>query len=207
MKPRRDEELDSLLGHGGMGAARRDAILGRVLANTKAEAPKAVRLRWFFAATGALAVAAVAAFLVRPPSTQVDLSTFRSKGTAPSTRGLAPSVRLECLSGTLDACPMGSLLVVHAAGVRGYVSAWAEPVGGGERIWYFSAETFTPQVDDGTAQSTNSRAVRIGTEHAGGKYVVEIRVTEHPMSPTALLRLNARDALAAVRAQLTVTPP
>ena len=50
---------------------------------------------------------------------------------------MQPSVEIECLGATLEACPTGSLLVVRVAGVRGYVSAWAEPVGGGEKILVF----------------------------------------------------------------------
>ncbi|HEX7499961.1 MAG TPA: hypothetical protein VF524_06600 [Polyangia bacterium] len=112
------------------------------------------------------------------------------------------------MGATLDACPTGSLLVVRAAGVRGFVSAWAEPVGGGERIWYFSAETQSPRVDPALSPSAaTTRAVKIGHEHVAPAYVVEIRVTEWPMGRGDLMRIPASAVLASGRALLTVTAP
>jgi hypothetical protein len=100
------------------------------------------------------------------------------------------------------------MVIVRVAGVHGFVSAWAEPVGGGERIWYFSADSFSPQVD---AISTTSvfatRAVRIGPEHRAGSYVVQIRVTERPMQREELLRAPTSAVLAQGQSLLTVTLP
>ena len=97
---------------------------------------------------------------------------------------------------------------MRVAGVRGYVSAWAEPAGGGKRIWYFSADTSSPLVDAiPTSPAIATRAVKIGPEHAPGAYVVEVRVTERPMARDALLRLPESAALAKGRARLTVTSP
>jgi hypothetical protein len=94
------------------------------------------------------------------------------------------------------------------AGVRGFVSAWAEPRQGGERIWYFSAETFSPLVDAASAiPSATTRAVKIGPEHGSGTYVVHIRVTERPMGRDELLRLPVGSALVATQVALTVTSP
>jgi hypothetical protein len=92
--------------------------------------------------------------------------------------------------------------------VRGFVSAWAEPTGGGERIWYFSADSVSPQIDSGSdAAALVTRAVKIGPEHASGSYRVELRVTERPMSRSELLHMPANAALATGQAVLTVTPP
>jgi hypothetical protein len=94
------------------------------------------------------------------------------------------------------------------AGVRGFVSAWAEPAQGGERIWYFSAETFSPLVDAVSAiPAATTRAVKIGPEHASGTYVVHIRVTERPMGRDDLLRLPVSAALVSDTGLLTVTSP
>jgi hypothetical protein len=204
MKPTRTtEELDSLLGRGSIGATRRDDILQTVLAHVKAEAPARTRWRWSLAGLAtAAAAAALILFVPRfPPPTS---SSFRAKGTGVT----APSVRLECLDATLDACPTGSLLVVRVAGVSGFVSAWAEPREGGERIWYFSAETFSPLVDAVSAiPAATTRAVKIGPEHTSGTYVVQIRVTERPMGRDDLLRLPVGAALAAAQVSLTITSP
>ena len=203
---RTTEEIDSLLGRGGIGAARLDTILESVLARVRAEAPARSRWRWSLAGLGAAAAAAAALFLLVPRFSPPASSPFRAKGTvAPATK---PSAEIECLGATLDACPTGSLLVVRVAGVRGYVSAWAEPAGGGERIWYFSADTSSPLVDAvSTSPAVATRAVKLGPEHAAGAYVVEVRVTAKPIARDELLRLPEDAALAKGRARLTVTLP
>jgi len=206
---RRIEDLDSLLGRGGIGATRREAILRTVLAHVKAEAPVRTRWSWSVAGLGTVAVAAAALFLLVPRLSRPALPSFRAKGSvADLPLATTPSVELDCLGASLAACPRESLLVVRVTGVRGYVSAWAEPAGGGERIWYFSAETQSPLVDGLlNPPATTTRAVKIGPEHVTGIYSVEIRVTERPMRREDLMRLPASEALAQGRALLTVTPP
>jgi hypothetical protein len=205
--PRTIEELDSLLGRGSVGATRRDAILQTVLARVKAEGPARTRWRWTLAGLGTAAAAAAALFLLMPRFTQPTFSPFRAKGTL-AKPSATPSAEIECLGATLDACPTGSLLVVRVAGVRGYVSAWAEPAEGGERIWYFSAETFSPLVDAvATTPAVATRAVKIGLEHAAEAYVVEVRVTDRPMRRDDLVGLPGNAALAKGRALLTVASP
>jgi hypothetical protein len=205
MKPTRTtQDLDSLLGRGSIGAARRDAILQTVLARVKAETPARARGRWSFAGLGIVAATTAVLIFLGPRFSSSDLSPFRAKGTALT----MPSVHIECLGATLGACPSGSLLVVRVAGVRGFVSAWAEPVSGGERIWYFSAETLSPLVDAVSAiPPATTRAVKLGHEHAVGTYVVDIRVTDRPIGRDSLLHLPASAVLAKGQASLTVTSP
>jgi hypothetical protein len=202
--PHTTEDIDSLLGRGGIGATRRDAILQTVLARAKAEAPARARWRWFLAGLGTAAVSVAALIFLAPRFSAPAGSPFRAKGTAATN----PSAQIECLGATLDTCPTGSLLVVRVAGVRGFVSAWAEPTIAGERIWYFSAETFSPLVDavSGIPAAT-TRAVKLGPEHATGTYIVQIRVTERPMGRGDLVHLPGLGALAAGQASLTVTLP
>jgi hypothetical protein len=207
MKQRRTtEELDVLLDRGGLGACRRDDILKNVLAHVGRERPPRSRRRWALAGSGvAIAAAAAALFIVqRRPVDPAAGSAFRAKGT---TLASVPSATIECLSGTPAACPIGSLLGVRVVGTRGYVSAWAEPTDGGERIWYFSAETVSPLLDGLAADQPTRRAVKIGPEHRAGTYVVEIRVTDRPLARSALLRLPAALASASGRVPLTVTLP
>jgi hypothetical protein len=208
MKPTRTrEELDALLGRGGIGATRRDEILSTVLAHAKAEAPARPRWRWSLAGLGTAVVVAAALFVLVPRFSSPTQSPFRVKGTVPTgTAATTPSVLIECLGASLHACPAGSLLVVRSAGVRGFVSAWAEPTGGGERVWYFSAETYSPRVES-VPTAAPTRAVKIGPEHAAGAYVVEIRVTERAMGRDELLHLPASAALASAQALLVVTSP
>jgi hypothetical protein len=209
MKTKRSiEDLDSLLGRGGIGATRRDAILQTVLARVRAEAPIRIRWSWSILGLGTVAVAA-ALFLLVPPLSRPASSSFHAKGAvAELPPATMPSVQLDCLGASLTACPRESLLVVRVTGVRGFVSAWAEPAGDGERIWYFSAETQSPLVDGLlNPPATTTRAVKIGPEHLASAYVVEIRVTERPMTREDLMRIPASGALAQGRALLTVTPP
>jgi hypothetical protein len=211
MKQRRTtEELDALLDRGGLGAYRRDSILETVLEHVECERPARSRWRWSVAGLGAVAAAAAMLFMVVPRHTSNSIagSAFRAKGPVATPRAAAPSVTIECLAGTPAGCPSGSLLVVRVVGVRGYLSAWAELVGGGERVWYFSAENSSPMIDGIAANAAaTSRAVKIGPEHKTETYIVEIRVTDQPMARSELLHLPAGAALVAGRVPLTVTSP
>jgi hypothetical protein len=208
MKPTHNrEELDSLLGRGTIGASRRDAIFETVLSHARADAPARTRWRWPLVGFGMAAIGAVAVFLFLPRATAPSLSLFRAKGLAEKAQVVAPFAELKCLGATLDACPAGSLLVVRVAGARGYVSAWAQSSSGGDRIWYFS-DTDSPSVDAvATGSATTARAVKMGSEHVTGSYVVEIRVTERPMKRGDLTGTVGTTVLARGRSFLTVIPP
>ncbi len=205
-KTQTTEELDSLLGRGGLGAARRDAILDSVLVRVKGERLTRSRWRWSFAGLGVAATAAALLLVAHLPSVPGE-AAFRVKGVGTRPATTTPSTELECLGATLAACPTGSLLIVRATGVRGFVSAWAEPVGGGERIWYFSSETTSPRVDAAASVGLAARAVKIGPEHVPGTYQVEVRVTERPMAREELLRPYDKAQLAGGHFSLTVTSP
>jgi hypothetical protein len=206
-RARTDAELDSLLERGGLGATRRDAILSKVLAGAAAERPIRSRWRWAIAALG-VAAATVTLIVLTPRLSQNASTPFRAKGTVATPSGTAVSTNLECLGGALDACPTGSLVAISGIGIRGYVSAWAEPSGGGERIWYFSADGVSPLVEPASLTSAaKTHAARIGTEHHLGQYVVRVRVTERPMVREEILRLPASAALASGQFFLTVTRP
>lgn len=198
-----DNELDELLGRGTVGAARRDAILDRVLAQVKTERGGVRRRRWPVAGLGVAVAAAAAWLLLVPRWSHTDVPVFRAKGS--STPATTTGMALECVGGQVDACLAGSLLVVRVSGLRGYVAAWAEPVNGGERIWYFSADGYSPLVD-GTAApgAVTSRAARIGAEHGPGTYRVQLRLTEKPMTQTELLQGAAGSELASAHERLKV---
>jgi hypothetical protein len=209
MKPKRtSEELDSLLGRGGIGVSRKEAILQTVLAKCKADPPARRLWRWPIAGLALAAVVGATAIVMAPLPSQTPAVPFRAKGATAKQSPMAPLAELECLGGPLGACPMGSLLVVRVTGTHGYVSAWAEPVGGGERIWYFSGDSQPLAVAADSAHAVAAtRAVKIGPEHTKSAYLVEIRVTDRPMPRSQLLGLPAPMARAAGRVSLTVTPP
>jgi hypothetical protein len=204
---RTDAEIDSLLGRGGIGATRRDAIFEKVLEHAQASRPSRSRWRWA-AATFFAAGAAAALVVVVPRLSTNGQAPFRAKGAAAKSATSPPTADIECLGATLDACPAGSLVIVRVAGARGFVSAWAEPAGGGERIWYFSADGFSPLVDALSAVPVaTTRAVKVGPEHKPGGYVVRILVTPQPMAREALLHLPMDAAVAKGQRLLTITSP
>jgi glycosyltransferase involved in cell wall biosynthesis len=89
-----------------------------------------------------------------------------------------PVLEVKCRGGALSACPRGAEIVITVAGtgVRGVVSAYAEPIGReGERVFYLSTEdgsvkmaTDTPGAGVGRAE----RAVRIPDTQRAGRYRV-----------------------------------
>src|SRR5512137_1635167 len=85
---RTDAELDSLLARGGLGPARRDAILEAVLAVVSAEHPPRSRWRWAVATVVAAGAAAAVVSLVprTPPK-----ASLRAKGGAAKPSLTTPS--------------------------------------------------------------------------------------------------------------------
>lgn len=195
------KHLDTLLGRGGMGAASRDAVLENVLAKIQDTATPRRRWSWSWILAWSGVAATVAALVLLVP--RFSQPTFRAKGAqSPAAK---PSATLLCLGATLDACPTGSLLALRITGATGYISAWAQPAGGRERIWYFSAETSSPFIDErAPATEVVQRAVRLAAEHTVGSYVVEIRVTPRPMKREELLHAPADATLLATQSRFTV---
>ncbi len=150
------------------------------------------------------AAAAVVLLVPRPES-----DGLRPKGRA------AAALEVACVGGTLAACPRGATLVFSVAldpGHAGYLAAWAEPRAGGERIWYFSAETETPHVsgeaaDTGDGVAVLKRGIRLGPEHAPGTYDVRLVVTAEPATRAALLGAGAPAPLGAAEFPLEVSTP
>jgi hypothetical protein len=124
--------------------------------------------------------------------------------------GPAAELGLECAGGSLGACPQGAKLVfaAHAGAVGGYLGAWAEPAGGGERVWYFSAEGESPRLEaDGGRTQTLARGVRVGPEHAPGAYVVHVVLSEVPLSRAALTSAAAPGVRARASFPLGIVAP
>src|SRR5262249_49600660 len=119
-----DDELDRLLARGRLGGPRHERVLGKILAERRWRR----RMLW---AAPALAMAAALVLILRPPD-----GGFRARG-----GGEGPVIQVTCKDGQLEACPKGGTLVfrVDGATAGNYLIAWAEPVGGGSKIWYFAA--------------------------------------------------------------------
>jgi hypothetical protein len=173
----KDSDLDALLARGALSGAARERVLDGVL-DRVSPSPLSRSVR-FAAAVLLPAAAAVAIWLggvrslAKPGASN---SAFEARGSASRT------VRVDaaCSGGPMLSCPRGSHLVFHGWSDTqpGYLAAFADPVGGGERIWYFSVESESPRLGSGVGD----RAVLVGPEHAVGRYVIHLIVSTRPLS-------------------------
>jgi hypothetical protein len=172
-----DDEVDRLLSRGALGRADKQRLLRDVLASVQASAPRRRPSRWRWPAFAVLSLSgalAVAALWARPSAET--RSALREKGSLSG----APIIAMSCLGGSLAACPVGSRIAFWVEGGRpeaGVVTAYADPVAGGERVWYLTNEPVP-------------RAAVVGQEQAGGRYRVSVVLTRHPVARTELARLT-----------------
>jgi hypothetical protein len=205
MDPKTANQLDRLLADGELSGPEADAIFDRVYANVAAAERPGTSRRATYAALwfGAGAAACIAS-----------LVTFRSPGpestalTARGTNDGAPVLAVRCADGTLGACPKSSRLFFSVAGDRtsGFLSAYAEPLDmPGERIWYFSSETLSPQpvgAVDGTR--VFDHAVNLGGTHRPGRYRIHAFLAPRPLSHTEMLESAGSQALR-MQAEVAIT--
>jgi hypothetical protein len=189
---RSDRHIDALLGQGELSGPEADRILQAVLARRSRRSWR----RWFTLGAGLTLAAAAAVVLVVAP---------HHDGFAPRGATVAgAAVEVACLGHSLAACPRGATLLFALRGGSpgGYLTAWADPAGPGQRVWYFSADQETPllQASESTTQAL-SRGVRIGPEHLAGDYQLHVVLSEQPL-PQALV---AAPPGVRARAQLSLT--
>lgn len=188
-----EDEIDRLLSRGRLGQRHKQKLLLGVLASVQASPHprRRFRLRWpAFAALSVSGALAVVALWPRPPAeTQTAL---QEKGAAERT----PIIAMSCFGGSLGACPTGSRIAFWAEGGAkepGWVTAYADPVGGGERVWYLT-------------NAALPGAALIGQEQPRGRYEVRVVLTKHPVERVALARLPAADVVAHANFSLVVSP-
>ena len=195
MTARDDDDLDRLLARGRLGGPTRDRILAGTL--RAAEPRRRMWSRWWAFALPATA-AVLLGFVFWPRA------TFRPKG-APA----ATFLDVSCGAGPGQPCHPGDTLLFHAGGVSqsATLAAWAEPEGGGERIWYFpAADVATVVVTPATSMQTLRRGVRLGSEHAPGRYLVHLVLARRPLTRGQALAPSSGDVLATAIVPLEVTP-
>lgn len=198
-----DAELDALLARGRLAGPTRDEIFGKVVEKVRAQEPRKDpwARRVVFGLVGAAAVATAAVVIV--PARLLAPDAFRSKG-AP---GDGIALDLACQGGSLDACPVGSTLIFGVNGeTDGFLAAYAEPRGGGERIWYFSSDSEAPRVHAEGGTTALRRAVRIGDEHWPGQYVVHLVLSRAPLGRAAAISGGGVDVLSRREVVLHVMP-
>jgi hypothetical protein len=180
---RGDDELDLLLSGGRLRGPVAERERERVLDAVQRRRPLWRRLN--VVVPTFVVAAAASLFLVARPASDSGEAGRRYKGAA----GAAVH-ELTCSGGTAAACPRGSRVSIAARGQArgGYVGAYAEPEGGGERIWYFSTEDGSAVVPaQGADPRLASRSVVLGPEHRTGTYRVIVRVSDHPLGRAELL--------------------
>ncbi len=188
----RDDELDRLLARGRLGGPARDRILEQALARARASRPRRrARLLWL---APVLAAAAAIVLWVRVPK-----DGFRARG-----GDGRPLVEATCKGGERARCPRGGTLVFRVDGAAGggFLSAYATPVAGGEKIWYFPpAGGESPRLAAAAGPQLVPFGVELGAEQPPGEYELHFLIT--PSAPT---RAEAAAAPALATQRLTVTP-
>jgi hypothetical protein len=184
-----DEKVDYLLSRGTLSRSRREQILHEVLRSARPRPAQAQRRWWVWGGGGFALAAGAAVFLLwaRLP----DQGSFRAKGNAAG----PPSIELLCLGASVKACPRGSLVAFQVDGPEGFLSAYADPMPTGERIWYLTNEPVRGRVVP--------KAARIGDEHRAGRYRVEVVLSRQALPRN---QLAGSGAIAEARFDLWVTP-
>ena len=185
-----DKEVDYLLARGTLSGSRREQILREVLTSARAKPARARRRWWAWGGGTGLALAAGTAAVLLWPRVP-NQGDFRVKGNT----GAPPAIEMTCLGASVKACPRGSLVAFQVDGAGGFLSAYADPVPGGERIWYLTNEPVRGPVIP--------KAARIGAEHRPGAYRVEVVLSRQAV-PVA--ELVGPDVIARAQFELRVTP-
>jgi hypothetical protein len=198
------DRLDELLSGGRLGGAERERILERAL-DASAPLPwwRRRAVTWLVRGTAMATAAALALFFFVPPRTHDD---FRARGGAGDG---APLLLVGCEDGQSARCGYGQKLVfsVDGASEPGFVAAWAEPAGGGERVWYFPGDDgSSPEARGDGARQLLSRAVRLGPEQPPGRYRVHLVLSRRPLSRLEALAAGGADVVATSQVTLEVTP-
>ena len=202
-----DARIDELLAGGTLGGPHYDAILRRVLERTQSSATvpaKRRSWRWVLVPSAVL-VPALGAWLllIRPTVVQPPVS----KGVA----GAAGALTIGCGSTGSYVCHPGETLMfsVNAATSPGYVGAYAERLGDPtpERIWYFPDSAGTaPFVAPGVGTVVLGEGIRIGTEHAPGRYRVTVWIADQPVTRASVDLLGETPPRSLARFEIEVMP-
>ena len=204
MSPPSDDEIDHLLSRGKLGGSQRQRILDAALAASREGfwARWRGKLAW---SAGGLAFATGAAVLVltlRASPTDGE-AAFRVKGA-----GAAPVIVVSCLGAQVSACPPGSRVGFALDGGRdqgGFLTAYADPTAGGERVWYLTNEPVGAAPGDATPRVIRKAAL-IGDGQPPGRYRVHVIFSRGPVAREALAGLEPAHTLARVELELVVAP-
>jgi hypothetical protein len=190
MDPKRKSELDWLLARGRLSGPALERVLERAVSTQR----PTQRLKWHLFWFAPAVAAGLAIFLVRP--WQLD-GGFRSKGSA----GTGAAVRVELVCGDQAGndvrCARSDSLYFSTAGGTAdarFVSAYAEPEGTGERVWFFPTSS-DPSIalESGPERHVLKRGIRLEGVPAG-RYRVRIAISDRPLERTEVLGAPAETA-------------
>jgi hypothetical protein len=188
-----EDEIDHLLSRGRLGHGHKQRLLRDVLASVQASAQPRHRFRPRWLAFSALAVSgALAVVVLRARPLSETGASLREKGATAQT----PIISMACFGASLGACPTGSRLAFWAeggAGERGFATAYADPVGGGERIWYLT-------------NSALPGAALVSKEQPAGRYDVRVVLTRRPVERVAVADLPPDLVVAHAKFDLLLSP-
>jgi hypothetical protein len=195
-----DESVRFLLSGGRLSGAERERILARTLLASSAGAPApgagARGRRWLALAAAALVPAAAALILLVPRA-------VRDAGEREAARAKGPAagavLQARCPEREPGRCRHGDRLVFEIDGAPrgGLLAAYAEGPAG-ERVWYFpAADGHLAAVSAAPGHAVVGEVVRLGDEHAPGRYTVHLYLLDHPADRAALLAGRAQPSAAA----------
>jgi hypothetical protein len=186
------DRVDGLLARGRLSGPARERILHAVLRDADPVHPpwysRAFARRLFVWGSPALAGAAIAAIALTMRAPPADM---REKGSAVA----GALVSLECTQGEPNACSRDGMLLfrVEAVRERSYLAAYAQPLDGGERIWFFPSDAGSdePLVEKGGEPQVLPRGVKVRSLPEG-RY--EVRVVLCPRRLSREEAIASRDA-------------
>jgi hypothetical protein len=204
MSPRSDDEMDYLLSRGKLAGSQRQRILKAAVAASREPFWRRWRgrLAWTSGAVALTGGAAALLLALRAPPPD-GASSFQVKGA-----GDAPLITASCLGAQVTACPLGSRLAFALEGGHdkgGFLTAYAAPTVGGERIWYLTNEPVGGPNADASPRVLRNAAL-IGDGQSAGSYRVHVIFSGHPVARNALSSLPAGDTLAQLELELVVSP-
>jgi hypothetical protein len=88
----------------------------------------------------------------------------------------------------------------------GYLTAYADPVSPGERVWYLTNEAVGVPQGDGSPRVLRKAAL-IGAGQPAGAYQVHAIFSRRPITRESLSSLANDDTLARAEVKLVVPPP
>ncbi len=194
MDRQRQKQLDGLLARGGLSGAARERVLESVLQTAKPRRSWLMQgVRW-----GALPAALlVASALVLNPRA-AENARFRAKGEV-----LGKTVaQFELVCGARGAtgthCSTSDTLYFSANRISSepFLSAYADPEGGGERLWFFPS-TGQPSLElrASSAHQAASRAIPLRGIPAG-RYRVTLLLSAAPLSRAQALAARPAQVIA-----------